>query len=176
MHGHLNDIKGLIRPSTFGRMFLISLFNLVCAYVHAHSFNHVWLSAAPWTVAHPALLSMGFLIQEYWSWLPFPSPGDLPDPGIKPISLVSPALADRFFATQPPEKAPFSLGRSQKKIQSGSEYQIHISLVRSGLPSWLSVHKNFWGSTLGLRNSLPRALSSAFDLKMLTYSLRWSHF
>ena len=133
MHGQLNDIKGLIRPSTFGRMFLISSFNLVCACMPIHSIISD-SSAAPWTVAHPALLSMGFLRQEYWSWLPFASPGDLPDPGIKPISLVSPALADRFFATQPPEKAPFSLGRSQKKIQSGSEYQIHISLVRSGLP------------------------------------------
>ena len=140
------------------------------------SLSCVWLFVTPWIVAYHAPPSMEFSRQEYWSWLPFPSPGDLPDPGIKPISLVSPALADRFFATQPPEKAPFSLGRSQKKIQSGSEYQIHISLVRSGLPSWLSVHKNFWGSTLGLRNSLPRALSSAFDLKMLTYSLRWSHF
>ena len=46
-------------------------------------------SAIPWTVAHQALLSMGFSKQEYWSGLPFPSPGDLPDPGIKP---KSPAL------------------------------------------------------------------------------------
>ena len=40
----------------------------------------------PWTLAHQALLSMGFPRQEYWSGLPFPSPGDLPDPGIKPAS------------------------------------------------------------------------------------------
>ena len=43
-------------------------------------------SAIPWTVAHQAPLSMEFSRQEYWSGLPFPSPGDLPDPGIKPRS------------------------------------------------------------------------------------------
>ena len=42
----------------------------------------------PWSVAHQAPLSMGFSRQEYWSGLPFPSPGDLPDPGIKPSSLI----------------------------------------------------------------------------------------
>ena len=46
----------------------------------------------PWTVACQAPLSMGFPRQEYWSGLPFPFPGDLPDPGIKPASPVSPAL------------------------------------------------------------------------------------
>ena len=48
----------------------------------------------PWAVACQAPLSMGFSRQEYWSELPFPSPGDLPDPGIKP---GSPAFADRFL-------------------------------------------------------------------------------
>ena len=47
-------------------------------------------------------LSMGFSGQEYWSGLPPPNPGDLPDPGIEPVSLSSPALAGRFFATVPP--------------------------------------------------------------------------
>ena len=45
---------------------------------------------------------MGFSRQESWSGLPFPSPEDLPDPGIEPESLASPALADRFFITVPP--------------------------------------------------------------------------
>ena len=49
-------------------------------------------SATPWTVAHQALLSTGFPRQGYWSGLPFPSPGDLPDPGIEPKSPASPAL------------------------------------------------------------------------------------
>ena len=45
-------------------------------------------------------MSMGFSRQEYWRGLPFPSPGDLPDPGIKPVSLASPAVAGRFFTTR----------------------------------------------------------------------------
>ena len=54
------------------------------------------LFASPWTVARQDPLSMEFSRQEYWSGLPFPSPGDLPDPGIKP---ESPELASRFFTT-----------------------------------------------------------------------------
>ena len=60
-------------------------------------FSHVQLFAAPWTVARKAPLSMGFSRQEYWSVLLCPPPGDLPDPEIKPGSLMSPALAGRFF-------------------------------------------------------------------------------
>ena len=56
--------------------------------------RHVQLFATPWTVAHQAPLPMGFSRQEYWSRLPFPPPGDFLDPGIKPGSLVSPALAE----------------------------------------------------------------------------------
>ena len=56
------------------------------------SLSRVQLFAAPWTVAYQAPPSMDFSRQEYWSGLPFPSPGDLPDPGIEPVSLVSPAL------------------------------------------------------------------------------------
>ena len=56
-------------------------------------------SVTSWTVAHQAPLSMGFFRQEYWSGLPFPPPDDLPDPGIKPTSPASPALAGVFFST-----------------------------------------------------------------------------
>ena len=56
---------------------------------------------SPWTVAHQALSSTGFSRQEYWSGMPFPSPGDLPDPEIEPMF---PALAGRFFTTVPPGK------------------------------------------------------------------------
>ena len=51
-------------------------------------FTHARLCATPWAVAHQATLSMGFSRQEYWSGLPCPPPGDLPDPGIKPVSLL----------------------------------------------------------------------------------------
>ena len=53
----------------------------------------------PWIVAHQPPLSMGFSRQQHWSWLSFPHPGDLPDPGIEPASLMSPALACGFFTT-----------------------------------------------------------------------------
>ena len=58
----------------------------------------------PWTVACQAPLSMRFPRQEYWSGLPYPTWGDLPNPGIKPASLASPALASRFFTIVPPGK------------------------------------------------------------------------
>ena len=56
--------------------------------VKVKSLSCVQLFAIPWTVAHQAPPSMGFSKPEYWSGLPFPSPGDLPDPGIKPWSPV----------------------------------------------------------------------------------------
>ena len=62
-------------------------------------FSHVQLFATLWTAAHQAPLSMGFSRQEYWSWLPCPPSGDLPDPGIKPLSLKSLALSGGFFTT-----------------------------------------------------------------------------
>ena len=58
----------------------------------------------PWAVAHQAPLLIGFSRQEYWSGLPIPSPGNLPNPGIKPESSVAPALAGGFFITEPPGK------------------------------------------------------------------------
>ena len=60
--------------------------------------------ATPWTVACLALRSMEFSRQEHWNRLPFPSPGDLPNPGIEPVSPMSPALAGEFFTTEPPGK------------------------------------------------------------------------
>ena len=70
----------------------------------AQSLSGVQLSATPWTVARQACLSMGFPRQEYWSGLPFPPPGDLPDPGMEPMSSAPPALADGFWEVVPPGK------------------------------------------------------------------------
>ena len=60
-------------------------------------FGHVQLFATLWTVARQTPLSMGFSRQENWSGLPFLPPGDLLYPGIEPMSLTTPVLADRFF-------------------------------------------------------------------------------
>ena len=62
-------------------------------------FCHVQLIATLWIVAQEAPLFMGFSRQEYWSGWPCPPPGDLPDPGIEPTSLMSSALAGRFFTS-----------------------------------------------------------------------------
>ena len=62
-------------------------------------------AATSWTVACQAPLSMEFSRQEYWSGLPFHTLGDLPNPGIKPTSLASPALAGGFFTIVPPGKS-----------------------------------------------------------------------
>ena len=64
----------------------------------------------PWIVIHQAPLSVEFSRQQYWSGLPFPTLGDLPDPGIEPKSLASPALADGFFIIVPSGKSPCNVG------------------------------------------------------------------
>ena len=69
--------------------------------VKVKSLSRVRLFATPWTVAHQAPPSMGFSRQEYWSGLPFPSPGDLPDPGIEPRS---PTLQADALTSEPPGK------------------------------------------------------------------------
>ena len=73
----------------------ILLLLLSCSFV-SDSF------AIPWTVAHQAPLSLGFPRQEYWNGLPFPSPGDLPHPGIEPTHISY--TTGEFFTTEPPGK------------------------------------------------------------------------
>ena len=73
-----------------------NIYTYACMLSH---FSHVQLFATLWTVAHQSPLSMGFSRQEYWSGLPCPPPGDLPNPGIELVSPMSPALTDRFFTT-----------------------------------------------------------------------------
>ena len=72
--------------------------------VCVQSLSCVQLFSALWAVACQAPLSMEFSRQEYWSGLPWPTPGNLLDPGIEPRSLVSPALAGGLFTTEPPGK------------------------------------------------------------------------
>ena len=85
------------------RMLLQQNFNtyIKCACVHALSCVQIF--ATPWTVAYQASPSMGFSGQEYWSGLPFPSPGDLPNPGIKPWS---PAWQADALSSEPPGNSP----------------------------------------------------------------------
>ena len=80
-------------------------------------FSRVQLSATPWTVACQAPLSMGFSKQEYWSGLPCPPPGGLPNPGMEP---VSPTLAGGFFSSEPPGKPRMV----NKLLQLINKYQL----------------------------------------------------
>ena len=75
----------------------------VCMLVH---FSRVQLFVILWTIAHQSSLSMGFSRHEYWSGLPCPPSGDLPNPGMKPASLTSPALTGRFFTTSATREVP----------------------------------------------------------------------
>ena len=72
----------------------------------AKSLSHIRLFASLWVVAYQAPLSTELSRQEYWSGLPFPSPGDLPDSGIEPSRLTSHALAGEFLTTSTIWEAP----------------------------------------------------------------------
>ena len=85
----------------------------------------------PWTMAHQAPVSMAFSRQEYWSGLPFPSPGALPDPGAEPASS---ALAGRFFTVQPPGKPNCLV----------TVYYNSISLSWSSASFWTHVYSSVW--------------------------------
>ena len=87
------------------------------------SLNHVRLFVIPWTVAYHAPPSMGFSKQEYWSGLPFPSPEDLPKPGIEPGSLAAPALLADSFPNEPPGKLnAYTYSEVNSIINWGNEY------------------------------------------------------
>ena len=81
----------------------------VCVCVYTQSLSHVRVFATPWTVAGWAPPSMGFPRQKYWSRLPFPPPGNLPNPEVKPKSPASPALAGGLFTSGPPAKPSKSI-------------------------------------------------------------------
>ena len=73
--------------------------NTLTTNYHVSHLSCVWLFATQWTIVHQAPLSMKFSRQEYWSVLPCPPAGDLPHPGIEPVSFMSPALAGEFLTT-----------------------------------------------------------------------------
>ena len=90
--------------------------------------------ATPWTIAYEAPLAMQFLRQEYLSGLPFPSPGNLPNPGIKP---GAPALAGVFFTTEPPEKPRPRVGPKLLLSLYTSPHYLPGSIIASSVVSLL---------------------------------------
>ena len=107
--------------------------NLTVSLVVVQLLSHVQLFCDPITGQAP--LSMGFSRQEYWSGLPFPSPGDLPDPGIKPTSPVAPALqADTLLTTQALGK-PESSRNYTKEWQPSTDFKSGSDLAILEWPS-----------------------------------------
>ena len=78
--------------------------------------SHIQPFVISLTVAHRAPLCMNFSKQEYWSGLPFPTPGDLPDPEMEPASLVSPALAGEFFTASTTWEAQFWHRQQERRV------------------------------------------------------------
>ena len=135
----------------------------------------VWFFATPWTIVCQAPLSMGFSRQEYWSGLPFPSPGDLQDLGTEPRSLESSALAGGFFTMEPPGKSsiipttaqfPFSLWLQRGKCGQRRRKDRGTWERNSWAKSWQNLWTN-WNykinlKTHGNKNRLFRYISLLF--------------
>ena len=103
-------------------------------------FSRVKLFSTPCTVAHQAPPSIRFSRQEYWSGLPCPPPGDLPNPGIETESLSSPALAGRFFTTSATWEAPVMWRRHYKVHLSVRHVLTDRAALMRPSPKWLIVH------------------------------------
>ena len=134
----------------------------------------------PWAVARQAPLSMGFSRQEYWSGLPCPRPGDLPDPGMKPFSLVPPALAGRFFTTSTTWEIQSSGQESGKHISwnkpLSSQQQLEFH-SHCGLPAFLVILLLFgeaplWSGSRGDESRNKYRWDLLTSLKHLSPSLR----
>ena len=105
------------------------------------------LFAYPWTSAYQAPLSMEFSRQEYWSGMPFPSPGDLPDPRIEPRS---PALQSDSLLTEPPGK-PIQDSESEREVKSLSRvrfFAILWTVAYQAPPSMGFSRQEFWSGLL----------------------------
>ena len=104
-----------------------------CGTCMPSRFSSIQLFVTTWTVVRQVPLSMGFSRQEYWSGLPCSPPGNLPDPGVKPMSPMSPALAGRFFTTS----ATMGLGANKWDLSSQARDGTHIPCIgRSILYHW----------------------------------------
>ena len=115
-------------------MYLQLLPSFACVGAQLHC--DVRLFVTPWTGAHQAPLSMGFSRQEHWGGLPFPLSGDLPDPEIQPASPVSPALAGRFFTTEPPAFYNILITRPPFLLLICPFYENSFSFLFTKLPKW----------------------------------------
>ena len=146
----------------------------------AQSLHCVWLFVTPWTAACQPPLSMKFCRQEYWNGLPFPLPGDLPNPEIESVSLKSPALAVVFFTSstiweaQAPvhglQRVRYDLAAKQQ--QSYCTYFIFLSLIVTNEVTALQMEKqslnnlpNVWRLVEGLDKILEKNYLTPYNKK-----------
>ena len=163
---------------TLGALFLVFLIFSIDFYVcpsdnitvtikWVKSLSHVQLFEIPWTVAYKAPLSMGFSRKEYWSGLPFPSPGDLPDPGIKPGSSTLQADA---LPSEPPGK-PHSHGYCSYKINFEImwAYCSHLIILQNYLSILVPIplHRN---------SSIIMSYQKCLARSLIEICLTWIHF
>ena len=116
---HEKPCKSGLAP-TLQRHLNIYLNNDYFIKAKAKSLSRVRFFATPWTVAHQAPPSMEFSRQEYWSGVPFPSPGDLPDPGIEP---GSPALQADALPSEPPGNPIYFIKEVLKSYRQQKHFQ-----------------------------------------------------
>ena len=142
-------------------------------------FSRVQLCATLWTVAHHTPLSMGFSTQVYWSRSPCPPPGDLPNAGLKPSSLTSPAMACGFFTTSPPWEAHGSHPCDLYWIENNKcGWLKNIFQLSKLVLSWFSevselLRKKSQGSTIAVYRVAKRYFPRLLDAILRIYIKSW---
>ena len=134
--------------------------------------SHVWLSAAPMDQNPPCSFVHAISQAQYWSGLPFPSPGNLPNTGIESESLASPAMADRFFTTEPPWKPqlPSSCSVAQLCLTLATPWTV----AHQASLSFTSSHLKIVMSKQSFLPGLEQVLSVNINYMMLKkYSKNW---
>ena len=132
-------------------------------------FSRVQLYATLWTLAHQAPPSMGFPRQEYWSGLPCPPSEDLPDPGIEPASLQSPAVAGRFFTTDATWEAPSQvlIVANRAVAALNSSVLVTHSIPLPKVASEVQTSSDWMPANIHLKNAAGICTSLLFPLKSL---------
>ena len=153
--------------------------------MHAWVLSHVQLFAIQWTTASQAPLSIEFSKQEYWSGLPFPSPGDLPDPGIERLSVVSPVLAGGFFTSWVNREPHFVVNLYSWGAREPSLFGLSDGSVKEQEGNWgrdlragergrrkhrFLINESTTKSTLPMFINWPKEMSLFFSPRYLSFS------
>ena len=142
----------------------------------AQFFGRVQLFATSWTVAHQAFLSMEFSRQEYWSGLPFPTPGNLHNPGTEPESLLSPTSAGRFSTIVPPGKPSYRISSVAQSCPTLCE-PMHCSTpgfpVHHQLPELAQTPVHWVSDTIQPSHPLSSPSPPAFNLSQHQGLFQW---